>query len=86
MSRISRLEKKKTVKKTRIATAKEAAIRVGKTLEKVLIRKNDAVNDKQGVDHSMNSAHFAIFHGAGLETLDSRGLGRQWTRRDEHVD
>ena len=34
----------------------------------------------------MSSANFAIFQGAGLETLDARGLGRQWTRRDEHVD
>ena len=74
-------------KKGRISSAKEAALRVGKTLEEIFIRKNDdAFNDKQGMDQSMNSANFAIFQGAGLETLDSRGLGRTWTRRDETVD
>jgi hypothetical protein len=86
ITRISKLEKKKSAKKSPIVTAKEIAFKVGQTLESVLIRKNDAENDKQGVDLSMNSANFAIFQGAGLETLDSRGLGRQWTRRDEHVD
>jgi hypothetical protein len=65
---------------------KEAALKVGHIFENIFIRKNDAENDKQGVDHSMNSANFAIFQGVGLETLDSRGLGRQWTRRSEHTD
>ena len=59
---------------------------MGKNLEEVMIRKNDGHNDKQGMDHSMNSANFAIFQGAGLETFDTRGLGRQWTRKDEQVD
>jgi hypothetical protein len=55
-------------------------------LENTLIRKNDGADDQAGLDHSMNTANFAIFQGAGLETLDSRGLGRQWTRRDENTD
>lgn len=88
LTRIRRLEKKKSSapKKSRLSSANELAHRVGKTLEDTFIRKNDAANDKQGVDQSMNSANFAIFQGAGLETLDSRGLGRTWTRRDEKVD
>jgi hypothetical protein len=81
------LEKKKAGdKKSRLESAKEMVLRVGKTFEENLIRKNDGANDQQGVDLSMSSANFAIFQGAGLETLDSRGLGRTWTRRDEHVD
>jgi hypothetical protein len=86
ITRIRKLEKKKSTKKPQWSTAKEAALRVGKNLEDVLIRKNDGEGDKQGVDHAMNSSSFAIFQGAGLETFDSRGLGRQWTRKDEHVD
>jgi hypothetical protein len=82
------LEKKKSSapKKSRVSSAKDAALRVGKSLEDTFIRKDDAANNKQGMDQSMNSANFAIFQGAGLETLDSRGLGRTWTRRDENVD
>ena len=82
------MEKKKSSapNQSRISSAKDAALGIGKTLEDTFIRKNDAPNDKQGVEQSMNSANFAIFQGAGLETLDSRGLGRSWTRRDEDVD
>lgn len=69
-----------------MSSAKDAALRVGKSLEDTFIRKDDSANKKQGMDQSMNSANFAIFQGAGLETLDSRGLGRTWTRRDETVD
>jgi len=83
ITRIAKLEKKKSAEKPRLSTAKEMALSVGKTLEKYLIRKNDGESMKQGVDHAMNSANFAVFQGLGLETLDSRGLGRQWTRRDE---
>jgi hypothetical protein len=86
ITRIRRLDKKKSTKKSRISVVKETALRVGKNLEEVMIRKNDGDNDKQGVDHSMNSANFSIFQGVGLETFDSRGLGRQWTRKDEQVD
>jgi hypothetical protein len=62
------------------------ALTVGRTFESTFIRKNDGENDQQGMDHSMNSANFAIFQGAGLETFNSRGLGREWSRRDEYVD
>jgi len=88
LTRIRKLEKKKSSapKESRLSSAQDLALRVGKSLENTFIRKNDAPNDKQGVDQSMNSANFAIFQGAGLETLDSRGLGRTWTRRDENVD
>lgn len=86
ITRIRKLKKSKSTKKSRVSTVKEAALRVGKNLEDIIIRKNDGENDKQGVDHSMNSSNFAIFQGAGLETFDSRGLGRQWTRKDEHND
>ena len=61
---------------------KEAVLKVGGALQDLFIRKNDAETDKQGVDSSMNSANFAIFQGVGLETFDSRGLGRTWTRID----
>lgn len=86
ITRIRKLKKNKSTKKTWLSTAKGAALRLGKNLENILIRKNDGEGDKQGVDHAMNSSNFAIFQGAGLETFDSRGLGRQWTRKDEHVD
>lgn len=61
---------------------KEAAIKVGSGLQDLFIRKNDAETDTQGVDLSMNSANFAIFQGVGLETFDSRGLGRTWSKID----
>jgi len=66
--------------------AKEWAISIGKGIENLIVRKTAAEDDKHGVDLSLNTANFAIFQGAGLETLDSRGLGRQWTRRDESTD
>ncbi len=84
-TRIAKLEKKSAAR-SRITAAKEVALRVGGVLENTLIRKNDGADDQAGLDHSMNTANFAIFQGAGLETLDSRGLGRQWTRRDENTD
>jgi hypothetical protein len=62
------------------------ALSIGKGLEDILVRKNAAEDDKRGADLSMNTANFAIFQGAGLETLNTRGLGRQWTRRDETTD
>lgn len=86
LTRISPLERKKSTKKTLATRVKETVLTAGHAFENIFIRKNDAGNDKQGVDHSMNSANFAIFQGAGLETLDSRGLGRQWTRRSEYTD
>jgi hypothetical protein len=84
-TRIAKLEKKSTAR-NKITAAKEVALKVGEALESTLVRKTDAVDPHVGMDNSMNTAHFAIFQGAGLETLDSRGLGREWTRRDEHTD
>lgn len=69
-----------------MSSAKEVAVRVGKNLEELIIRKNDGESDKQGVDHALNSSNFAVFQGAGLETFDSRGLGRTWTRKSEYTD
>ena len=84
LTRIAKLEKKST-KKTPLKSAKEIVLKVGRSIENILIRKDDGVNEKKA-DTSLNSATFAIFQGAGLETLDSRGLGRQWSRRDETAD
>ena len=84
LTRIAKLEKKST-KKTPLKSAKEIVLKVGRGIENILIRKDDGVNEKKA-DTSLNSATFAIFQGAGLETLDSRGLGRQWSRRDETAD
>ena len=86
LTRISKRERKRSAKKSPFATAKEVALNVGCKWEDLFIRKNDAENDKQGLDSSMNSASFAIFQGVGLETFDSRGLGRTWSRRDESMD
>jgi len=84
LTRIAKLEKKST-KKTPLKSAKEIVLKVGRGIENILIRKDDGVNEKKA-DTSLNSATFAIFQGTGLETLDSRGLGRQWSRRDETAD
>jgi len=84
VTRIAKLEKKST-KKTPLKSAKEIALKVGRGIENILIRKDDGANEKKA-DTSLNSATFAIFQGTGLETLDSRGLGREWTRRDETSD
>jgi hypothetical protein len=84
-TRIAKLEKKSAAR-NKLTTAKEVALRVGGALESTLVRKTDGADAHVGMDHSMNTANFAIFQGAGLETLDSRGLGREWTRRDEHTD
>ena len=81
-SRIARLEKKKSTKKTPLKSAKEIALKVGRAVESIIIRKDDGANEKKA-DTSLNSANFAIFQGTGLETFDSRGLGRGWTRRDD---
>ena len=62
------------------------ALKVGGVLESTLVRKNAAEDGQSGVDHSMNTANFSIFQGVGLETLDSRGLGRQWSRRNDLTD
>jgi hypothetical protein len=62
------------------------ALQVGETLEDTFVRKNDGSNGEGGMDYSMNTANFAIFQGAGLETLDSRGLGREWTRRNSNFE
>ena len=80
------MEKKKTTRKTRRSKIKDGALSVGHGFEKLFIRKNDGEDNQQGIDLSMNSANFAIFQGAGLETFDSRGLGRQWSRRDDSDD
>jgi hypothetical protein len=76
------LEKKSTAKSS-TTKIKDAALKVGDVLENTLIRKHAG---DQPQDSSMNTANFAIFQGAGLETLNSRGLGRQWTRRNEQTD
>lgn len=84
-TRIAKLEKKSAAR-NKITAAKEMALRVGGALESTMVRKTEGTDGRAGIDHSMNTANFAIFQGAGLETLDSRGLGREWTRRDEHTD
>lgn len=85
ISRIAKLDKKKSTKKTLLKSAKESALNIGHAVESLLIRKDDGANEKKA-DTSLNSAHFAIFQGTGLETFDSRGLGREWTRRDQTAD
>jgi hypothetical protein len=84
-TRIARLEKKSTAKSS-TTKIKDAAIKVGDVLENTLIRKHAGDQPQAGVDSSLNTANFAIFQGAGLETLNSRGLGREWTRRNEQTD
>jgi hypothetical protein len=84
VTRIARLEKKKSTKLTPFKSAKELALKAGRGVESILIRKDDGGKEK--ADTALNSANFAIFQGAGLETLDSRGLGREWTRRDHTTD
>jgi hypothetical protein len=85
-TRIAKLERKKSTQPNPAVKVKEFAATVGKGVENLLVRKDQAEDDNRGADLSMNTANFAIFQGAGLETLDSRGLGRQWTRRDENTD
>lgn len=76
------MEKKKAgTGKHRMAKVKDVALKVGHAVEDTIVRKHDGPNGEPGMDNSMNTANFAIFQGAGLETLDSRGLGREWTRR-----
>ena len=79
------MEKKSTAKSP-TTKIKDAALKVGEVLENTLVRKHAGDQPQAGVDSSMNSANFSIFQGAGLETLNSRGLGRQWTRRNEQTD
>jgi hypothetical protein len=88
ITRISSRERKKGGhdRKSKIGSVKEAAFNVGKTLEDTFIRKNDGETDKQGMDHVMNSANFAVFQGVGLETFNSRGLGRTWSKRPVEPD
>ena len=85
VTRIAKLEKTKSTKKTPLKSAKEIALKVGRGVENIIIRKDDGANEKNA-DTALNSANFAIFQGTGLETLDSRALGREWTRRDETAD
>jgi len=85
LTRIARLEKKKSTRPTPFNSAKEIALKVGHGVEGILIRKDDGGRDKKA-DTALNSSNFAIFQGTGLETLNSRGLGREWTRRDESTD
>jgi len=82
-TRIAKLEKKSTAR-NKITAAKEIALRVGGALESTMVRKTEGTDGRAGIDNSMNTANFAIFQGAGLETLDSRGLGREWTRRGSY--
>jgi len=87
LTRIAKRERRKPEKRSIFTSAKELALRVGKAFEDNFIRKSEGETIKQGMDHVMNSANFAVFQGVGLETFDSRGLGRQWTRReDEPLD
>jgi hypothetical protein len=85
VTRIAKLEKKKSTKKTPLKSAKAIALKIGHGVESILIRKDDGANEKKA-DTALNSSNFAIFQGTGLETLDSRGLGREGTRRDETAD
>jgi hypothetical protein len=85
ITRIAKLEKKKSTKKSPFTGVKDLALTVGRSFEKHFIKKNYGEADMQGMDMSMN-ADFAIFQGAGLETFDARGLGRTWSRRDETMD
>jgi hypothetical protein len=79
------LEKKSTAKSS-TTKIKDAAVKVGDVLENTLIRKHAGDHPQAGADSSMNTANFAIFQGVGLETLNSRGLGREWSRRNELTD
>jgi hypothetical protein len=85
LTRVARLEKKKSTRPTAFKSAKELALKAGHGVESILIRKDEGGKEKKA-DTALNSANFAIFQGAGLETLDSRGLGREWTRRDHTTD
>jgi len=85
LTRIAKFDKKPSVKSP-ITQIKEGALKVGRGFEKLFVRKNDGEDVRTGADLSMNAANFSIFQGVGLETLDSRGLGREWTRRDERTD
>ena len=85
ITRIAKLERKKDGK-SRVAKVKDAASKVGEVLEDTLVRMDDSPRLDGGADLSMNTANFAIFQGAGLETLDSRGLGREWTRRGTNLN
>jgi hypothetical protein len=85
LTRIAKLEKKSTATSS-TTKIKDVAHKVGDVLETTLIRKHAGEQPQSGIDSTLNSANFAIFQGAGLETLNSRGLGREWTRRNEETD
>jgi hypothetical protein len=85
LTRIAKLEKKSTATSP-TTKIKDVAQKVGDVLESTLIRKHAGEQPESGIDSTLNSANFAIFQGAGLETLNSRGLGREWTRRNQDTD
>ena len=85
LTRIAKLEKKSTARSP-TTKIKDVAQKVGDVLESTLIRKHAGEQPESGIDSTLNSANFAIFQGAGLETLNSRGLGREWTRRNQETD